>query len=155
MSRRALAILLAAACASAVAGAAQAQAFVAAPCRSYVSPSPPHYDTPEHARWYKRFWTGECDHLLACLPGSPNWNDIAARLVARGGPGERAALQPEVCRLGERLGLEWSRERSVRRISTADLRRFHAMLEAAGDPLRGVQAVDAAVQARLSAPPGR
>jgi hypothetical protein len=136
-----------------LAGAAQAQSFVEPLCQSYVSPDQLHYDTPEHARWYKRFWTGECDHLLACLPGSPNWNDIATKLVARGGPAERAVLQPEVCRLGQRLGLEWSREHNVRRISTSDLRRYNSMLEAAGDPVRGVQAVDGAVQAQLKAKP--
>jgi hypothetical protein len=136
-----------------LAGAAQAQSFVGPLCQGYVSPQELHYDTPEHARWYKRFWTGECDHLLACLPGSPNWNDIATKLVAKGGPAERAVLQPQVCRLGQRLGLEWSRERNVRRISTSDLRRYNAMLQAAGDPLRGVETVDAAVEAQLKAKP--
>lgn len=138
-----------------LAGAAQAQAFVDPLCRGYVAPAELHYDSAEHARWYKRFWTGECDHLFACVAGSPNWNDIAARLVARAPAPERGALQAKTCRLGQKVGLEWAREHNVRRITTADLRRFHALLEAAGDPLHGIETVDAAVQAKLAQPAKR
>ncbi|CAN7342222.1 hypothetical protein LJR225_002000 [Phenylobacterium sp. LjRoot225] len=139
----------------ALSGQAQAQAFVNPLCRSYVSPADLRFDTAEHARWYKRFWTGECDHLLACLPGKPNWNDIAAQLVAHGGAVERLALQPKVCTLGQRIGLEWSREHKVRRVSTADLHRYYDMLRRDGDPLHGVEAVARAVDGDLRRPPPR
>lgn len=136
-------------------GAAQAQTFVNPLCRSYVSSADLRFDSAEHTRWYRRFWTGDCDRLFACFPGAPNWNEIAAQLIARGGGGERAALQPKVCALGQRIGLEWSREHAVRRISTADLHRYSDMLRSSGDALRGVEAVARAVDADLRRPPSR
>ena len=136
-----------------LAGQAQAQSFVNPLCRSYVSAADLHFDSAEHTRWYKRFWTGQCDRIFGCLPGKPNWNEIAAQLVARGGAAERPALQPKVCILGQRIGLEWSRERNVRRISTADLRRYSDMLKRDGDPLHGVDAVARAVDADFKRPP--
>lgn len=139
----------------AAAGEAQAQAYVAPMCRGLVSDASLHFDTAEHVRWYKRFWTGQCDHLMACIPGDPNWNDIAAKLVARGSPAERAALQPKVCSLGQRIGFEWSREHGVRRVTTADLRRYHSILDHDGDALRGVTTVEIAVEADMKRPPPR
>ena len=66
---------------------ARADEFVRADCRAVVAPSAGlRYDTPEHARWYKRFWTGACDHLPFCFPGSPNWNEIVGKLLVQGGP---------------------------------------------------------------------
>ena len=138
-----------------LAGQAQAQAYVVPTCRAYVSDANLHFDSAEHVRWYKRFWTGQCDHLLACLPGSPNWNDIAAKLVARGAPAQRAVLQPRACALGQRIGLEWSREHGVRRITTVDLRRYHALLEGDADPVRSLATVESAVEADLKRPPQR
>lgn len=138
-----------------LAGEARAQAFVAPICRSFVTPAELHFDSAEHSRWYRRFWTGECDHLVACFPGSPNWNDVAAKLVARGAPAQRSALQPKVCGLGQRIGLEWSREHGARRITTSDLRRYHAMLDRDLDPVRGLAIVEAAVDADFKRPPPR
>lgn len=137
----------------ALAGEAQAQAYVAPMCRAYVSDANLRFDTAEHVRWYKRFWTGQCDRLLACLPGSPNWNDVAARLVARGTPAQRPALLPKACGLGQRIGLEWSREHGVRRITTTDLRRYRELLERQADPFRGLAIVESAVEADLKRPP--
>jgi hypothetical protein len=130
--------------------AAQAQDYVTDICRGSVSLTGVRFDSPEHARWYKRFWTGDCDHLNMCFRGSPNWNDIVGKLLARGGPSERAILLPKACRLGQTIGLEWSREKSVRRISTADLRTLDSMLEASGDALRGVERVEEAARAKLN-----
>lgn len=137
----------------AAAGQARAQAFIAPLCRGFVAPADLHFDTAEHSRWYKRFWTGECDHLLACLPGSPNWNDIAAKLVARGAAAQRAMLQPKACGLGQKIGLEWSREHGVRRITTSDLKRYHAILDRDADALHGLATVESAVNADLKRPP--
>lgn len=137
------------------AGEVQAQAYVVPMCRSLVSDANLHFDTAEHARWYKRFWTGQCDRLLACFPGDPNWNEVAAKLVASDLPAQRAALQPRVCSLGQRIGFEWAREHGVRRITTADLRRYGAMLDRDGDALRGVSSVESAVEADMKRPPPR
>lgn len=134
---------------------AETQAYVIPMCRAYVSDTNLHFDSAEHVRWYKRFWTGQCDHLLACLPGSPNWNDVAAKLVARGTPAQRPALAPQACGLGQRIGLEWSREHGVRRITTMDLKRYHALLDHDADPVRGLASVESAVAADLKRPPQR
>jgi hypothetical protein len=131
------------------AGAANAQDYVRADCRDTVAASPASFDSPEHARWYKRFWTGDCEKLNFCFPGSPNWNDIVGKLLVKGGPSERAVLLPKACRLGRLIGLEWSRDKKIRKIDTGDLRKFNSMLEASGDALRGVERVEAAAQGKL------
>jgi hypothetical protein len=128
---------------------ASAQDYVRADCRDTVAASPASFDSPEHARWYKRFWTGDCEKLNFCFPGSPNWNDIVGKLLVKGGPSERAVLLPKACRLGRLIGLEWSRDKKIRKIDTGDLRKFNSMLEASGDALRGVERVEAAAQGKL------
>src|SRR3954471_22398026 len=125
------------------AGAASAQEYITPQCQGLTTPSSLHFDTPEHARWYKRFWTGDCDHLPFCFSGSPNWNDIVGKLLVKGGPKEQPALLPKACRLGQLIGLEWSRDKKIKHITTGDLRVFDTMLQASGDPLRGVDQVDA------------
>jgi hypothetical protein len=131
-----------------VANAAAAQEFVRDDCRAFVAASEGlAYDTPLHARWYKRFWTGTCDHLPFCFAGSPNWNDIVGKLMIKGGAKEQPTLLPKACRLGQLIGLEWSRDKKIRHITTSDLRTFNRMLEAAGDPLRGVEEVEAKARA--------
>ena len=132
-----------------IAGNAQAQSYVRPDCQGAVAPAANHYDTAEHERWYRRFWTGTCDHLTFCVPGGPNWNEIVGKLLTKGGVAERGALLPKACRLGQMIGLEWSRERNVRKITTADLKVFSTMLEATGDTLKGVDRVDAAARSKL------
>ena len=141
---------LLAALAFGVTGAAQAQDYVRADCRGPLAPATLRFDTPEHVRWYKRFWTGDCDHLPMCLPGSPNWNDIVGKLLTRGGPAEQAVLLPKACRLGQTIGLEWSRNKKIRRIDTGDLRVFKGQLEASGDALLGIEGVENSVRAKLA-----
>lgn len=143
-------LTLLAALAFGLAGAAQAQDYVRADCRGVLGPAVQRFETPEHVRWYKRFWTGECDHLPMCMPGSPNWNDIVGKLLVRGGPAEQAALLPKACRLGQTIGMEWARHKKVRRIDTGDLRVFKGQLEASGDALRGVEQVESSVRIKLA-----
>lgn len=150
MTGRGGTVALLAALALGVSGAAQAQDYVRADCRGQVNPAALRFDTPEHQRWYRRFWTGDCDHLPFCFPGSPNWNDIVGKLLTRGGPAEQAALLPKACRLGQLIGLEWSRDKKIRRIDTADLRAFKGQLEASGDALRGVEQVEASARSKLA-----
>lgn len=127
---------------------AQAQAYVADICQPSVTPAALRFDSAEHGRWYKRFWTGDCDHILGCVPGSPNWNAIMRQLVIRAAPQDRAQLLPRACRLGQLVGLDWSREHGVRKITTADLRRLYGILEQ-GDPLSGVEHAEAAARVQL------
>ena len=142
--------MLAAVTALSGASVARAGEFVRADCRPLIKPTDDiRFDTDQHLRWYKRFWTGTCDHLPFCFSGSPNWNDIVGKLLTKGGPGEQPALLPKACRLGQLIGLEWAKDKGVQRISTKDLKVFNATLEAAGDPLKGVEAVDAKARAML------
>lgn len=130
---------------------AVAAEFVRDDCRSLVLPSNGlRFETPEHARWYKRFWTGTCEDLKFCFSGSPNWNDIVGKLLIKGGSAERGALLPKACRLGQLIGMEWSRDKRIKLIKTADLKVFNTMLEASGDPLRGVERVEAKARAMLN-----
>jgi hypothetical protein len=133
-----------------VATSAQAQSYVRADCQGLVGVAPNRFDTPEHERWYRRFWTGTCDHLSFCIPGAPNWNDVVGKLLVKGGPSERPALLPKACRLGQLIGLEWSREKSIRKIDTADLRAFNKVLESSDDTLKAVDKIDAAARAKLA-----
>ncbi|WP_165186125.1 hypothetical protein [Caulobacter soli] len=132
------------------AGEAQAQDYVRADCRDQLNPAALRFDTQLHQRWYRRFWTGDCDHLPFCFPGSPNWNDIVGKLLVRGGPTEQAALLPKACRLGQMIGLEWARDKKVRHIDTGDLHVFKSQLEASGDALRGVDQVEASARAKMA-----
>ena len=137
----------------AAAPVARAGEFVRFDCRAVVKPTDAiRFDTDEHQRWYKRFWTGACDHLAFCFPGSPNWNDIVGKLLVKGGPSEQPALLPKVCRLGQLIGLEWAKDKGVQKITTKDLKQFSAMLDAAGDPLKGVEAVEARARAMAGQP---
>jgi hypothetical protein len=131
------------------AGGAEAQSYVRADCQALTSASN-RYDTPEHERWYRRFWTGQCDRLAMCMPGAPNWNDVVGKLLVKGGPSQRAALLPKACRMGQLIGLEWSREKAIRKITTADLRVFNTTLEASGDTLKGLDKIEQAARAKLA-----
>lgn len=148
MALRGVRIALAVAVLVGTAQAAEAGEFVRADCRTLVKPTDTiRFDTDEHLRWYKRFWTGTCDRLSFCFAGSPNWNDIVGKLLVKGGPAEQPALLPKACRLGQLIGLEWAKDKDVQKISTKDLKVFNSMLEAAGDPLKGVEAVEARARA--------
>jgi hypothetical protein len=137
-----------------LAPSAQAAEFVRDDCRTVVKASESlKFESDQHARWYRRFWTGTCDHLPMCMPGSPNWNSIVDKLIAKSGAAERQAMLPKACRLGQMIGLEWGREKTVQRISTKDLRAFKAMLEASGDALKGVEQVEAKARAMISGQP--
>lgn len=136
-----------------IAPVAHAGEFVRADCLSVVKPTDAlRFDTDAHHRWYKRFWTGTCDHLPGCFSGSPNWNTIVGKLLAKSEPAEQPALLPKACRLGQLVGLEWAKAKDIQKISTKDLKVFNTMLEAAGDPLKGVETVDAKARAMLGQP---
>lgn len=127
-------------------GPAAAQSYVRADCRAVIG-KPPAQDALT-AAWYRRFWTGDCGGLKGCLAGSPNWNQVVGRLAARGAPADRAALRARACRLGARIGLEWTRPAAVRRIDSRDLRRFKAALDRADDAAAGLARVEAQVAAK-------
>lgn len=133
-----------------VASTAQAQSFVRADCRGFIGVSPGRYDTAVHERWYKRYWTGTCDQTPRCIPGSPNWNDMVGKLLARSAPAERSAVLAKSCRLGQLIGLEWSRSKTIRKIDLNDLRTLNKMLEAPGDVVKNLDRVEQAARAKLA-----
>ena len=127
-----------------------AQDYVRAECRPLIGPDPLASDPASTtARWYRRFWTGNCDGLFGCFGGSPNWNEVVGRLVGRSAPADRAAVLAKACRLGPQIGLEWTRPKSLRRIDTGELRRLKSTLDAARDVPSGLDRVEAEVRAKL------
>lgn len=134
-----------------VAAGAQAQSFVRPDCQGHVGVAPSRYDTPVHELWYRRYWTGSCDAKIPrCLPGSPNWNDMIGKMLARSTPAQRPAVLAKACRVGQLIGLEWSRSKTIRKIDLGDLRTFNHQLESSDDVLKGLDRVEQAARAKLA-----
>ncbi|HEV2531035.1 hypothetical protein [Phenylobacterium sp.] len=128
---------------------AQAQSYVRAECKPLIA-ADRLAEGSLTARWYKRFWTGDCNGLGGCMGGSPNWNGIVGQLVARAAPSERQAVLAKACRLGPLIGLEWTRPKDVRRIDSGDLRGFQATLQSSRDVLVGMGKVEAQARAKIA-----
>ena len=124
---------------------AAAQVFDAR-CGAALAGDAPVFESAGHRNWYRRFWTGQCSGQLLCQPGSPNWREVVERAAAEGTP----STLTSACRLGQRLGHEWSRSKAVRRIDTADLRRFNRLLEDSPSFPAGLAEVTRQVDARLA-----
>lgn len=130
---------------------AQAQSFVRADCQGHLALAAPRYDTAVHELWYKRFWTGGCDAKIPrCIPGQPNWNNMVTTLLNRAPAAQRPVVLTKACRVGQLIGLEWSRGKTIRKIDLNDLRRFNHQLQNAGDSLRGLDRVEQAARAKLA-----
>ena len=130
---------------------AQAQSFVRGDCQGHLAQVAPRYDTDNHALWYKRFWTGGCDpHIPRCIPGQPNWNNMVTTLLNRSPATRRPAVLAKACRVGELIGIEWSRSKTIRKIDLDDLRRFNRELESSGDTLQGLDRLEASARAKLA-----
>jgi hypothetical protein len=125
-----------------------AQSYILAPCPGGTTP---RFEGHEQALWYRRFWTGDCQDLpmFGCAPGRPYWNDVVQTLVARAPADKRAEVASRACRLGVRIGLEWTRPKTERRIDTHDLRMLHAELDKAPDVSAGLAAVETIVKTKL------
>jgi hypothetical protein len=132
---------------------AQAQSFVRPDCQGFVSVTASRFDTVVHGLWYRRYWTGSCDpQIPRCIPGSPNWNDMVGKLVARSASAHRPAALAKACRLGQLIGTEWSRSKLIRKIDLGDLRAFNHTLDQTDDVLKGIDQVEQAARAKLDAP---
>jgi len=140
--------LVAGLCLLATAAPAFGQAYVERPCPATAAPV---FEDHLQSLWYRRFWTGECKDLsvLRCRRGRPFWNDVVRTLVARAPAGRRGPVAARACRLGRRIGFEWTRPRAERRIDTGDLQTLHATLEKAPDVAAGLTAVEARVRAKI------
>jgi hypothetical protein len=135
---------------------AQASEFVRADCRDVVRSSTSlHFESHVHFDWYRRFWTGDCQNLgLACIPGSPNWNDIVTQVLEKTEPGERAAILARVCQMGQTVGFEWARPKPVRRLDTVDLFSFGQIIRKAHRPAEGLDTIEIRVRKALNASQG-
>jgi hypothetical protein len=124
------------------------QSYVEAPCTAQAAPA---FEDHLQSLWYRRFWTGECRDLpgLRCMRGRPYWNDVVRTLTARAPAGRRSEIASSACRLGHRIGFEWTRPSARRRIDSRDLRSLAATLEKAPDVTAGLAAVEARVEATI------
>lgn len=130
---------------------AHAQTFVRGDCQSHLALAPVRYDTANHELWYKRFWTGGCDAKIPrCIPGQPNWNHMVTTLLNRSPTAQRPEVLAKACRVGELIGVEWSRSKTIRKIDLNDLRRFNRELESAGDTLHGLDRLEKSARAKLA-----
>ena len=129
-----------------MAAPAGAQSYVRADCRALIG-APQAQDALTSA-WYRRFWTGDCGALKGCVRGSPNWNQVVGSLTARAAPAHRTMVHARACRLGARIGREWTRPASVRRIDSHDLRGFKTTLDRAPDVTAGLTKVETQVGAK-------
>jgi hypothetical protein len=132
----------------AAAAPASTQGYVAAPC---PAGPPPRFEDHLQSVWYRRFWTGDCTGLPAfgCASGRPYWNDVVKTITARSPTDQRGAVSLRTCRLGRRIGLEWTRPKTERRIDTTELKTLNATLANAPDVMAGLDAVEARVKAKI------
>ena len=131
-----------------LASPALAQGYVNAPCPPGATPQ---FEDHLQSLWYRRFWTGECRDLsaLRCRGGTPYWNDVVRTLAARAPAAQRLDIAARTCKLGRRIGFEWTRPSKERRLDTQDLKALNATLEKAADVAAGLTAVEARVRARI------
>lgn len=140
--------VLAAAAFILAAAPATAQSYIQPPCPAGPIP---RFEDHLQALWYRRFWTGDCHNLPAfgCRSGSPYWNEVVKTAVARAPTSERIKVTQRVCGLGRRIGFEWTRPKSERRIDTKDLQSLNSTLEKAPDILVGLTLVEGQVRGKL------
>ena len=133
---------------AAAADQARAQDYVRPPCAAEATPQ---FEDHLQSLWYRQFWTGECRDLpgLRCRSGRPYWNDMVRTLTERAPEGQRAEVAARACRLGRRIGFEWTRPSAERRIDTHDLRALNAMLDESPDVATGLAAVEAHVTSKI------
>ena len=131
----------------AAAGPSVGQSYVQGPCAGAA----PAFVDQLQPLWYRRFWTGACQDLspLRCRSGRPFWNDVVRTLTARTPEARRTEVAQRTCRLGRRIGFEWTRPSAVRRIDTNELRTLEAVLTKAPDTLAGLGAVEARVREKI------
>jgi hypothetical protein len=129
-------------------GAAEAQTYIHSPCPTGPEPK---FEDHLQSLWYRRFWTGDCKDLpaLGCRSGRPYWNDIVRTLSARAPADKREEVADRACRLGNRIGFEWTRPKTERRIDSQDLKVLSAKLEHAPDVLTGLSMVEASVRKNI------
>ncbi len=88
------------------------------------------FDDAKHRGWYVRFWTGSCKELrVTCLSGAPYWAEIMQRLLVQVPPERQERLRTRLILLGQRIGYEWAKENSIRRINNEHIKSWSADLK--------------------------
>ena len=130
------------------ADATHAQDYVRSPCSATTAP---RFEDHLQSLWYRRFWTGDCKDLPAfgCRSGQPYWNQVVQTMTARAPMAKRADVSARVCKLGRRIGFEWTRPKVERRIDTGDLQKLNHTLELAPDVTAGLTEVEASVRKKI------
>lgn len=64
----------------------------------------------DYLLWVTRFYTGSGP--------APGWLDMTEQVLERLPPGQRANIEARLFELGGRIGAEWAKDNSVRRINT-------------------------------------
>ena len=77
--------------------------------------------TPSELKWFRTFFTG---NLL-----SRGWNAITEEVLAKTPPELRASQAERMRILGIKIGLEWCKDNSVRRVDNAKLREWGKRLK--------------------------
>jgi hypothetical protein len=77
--------------------------------------------SPEEKNWFKTFQEG---NFL-----SEGWQEISAEIMAKTAPEQRAMQKVALDNLGRKIGLEWCRPNSIRKVNSS-------MLQEWGDILR-------------------
>jgi len=83
--------------------------------------------TPEERRWFRVFQEGNIF--------SDGWQDISSEILARTPPEQQPAQKVALDNLGRKIGMEWCRPNSVRKVNSS-------MLSAWGDILRATARKD-------------
>jgi len=102
------------------------------------------FDDAKHRGWYVRFWTGSCKELrVVCLSGAPYWGEIMQRLLANVPADRQEKLRTRLILLGQRIGYEWAKENSVRRIDNDHIKTWSADLkQSTADPEPAVARIE-------------
>ena len=103
--------------ASAAAGEAQAALVNQAPGYRYEIPATL---SSEERKWFQVFQEG---NLL-----SEGWQDISAEILSKTSPEQRPSQKVALEKLGNKIGMEWSRPNAVRKVDSSMLRQWGDIL---------------------------
>lgn len=104
------------------------------------------FETEKHQLWYRRFWTGRCIGLNTLVPdfcqnGGFYWAGAMTQALERVDPAKRNGLVTQMWELGELIGQEWARNKGLRAINTAMLRRWAESMRSGEDVIATMQLI--------------
>jgi hypothetical protein len=121
------------------------------PCADVISPeSQLAFENKEHRLWYRTFWDGKCQGLsfFKCFSGN-SWNKAIVDIESSYKGNNHQFLRSKLCKLGHAVGYEWSRDNSVRCISTKDLKDYRKTLKSESGIFDRLSLVESQVNKKL------